>query len=584
MSRIAIINPDKCRPKKCQKECMKKCPVNRTGKKCLTLTDIEDIKIAHVAENLCIGCSQCVKACPFNAIDIVNLPKELDPSCIIHQYGENMFRVYNMPRPDRGVIGIMGENGIGKSTMLRIISGDIIPNMGHDVASTGRVLASLKGDSVQKYYSALYRKKIKVVTKEQNISSFASDKLVHDVLSEYSVSNDVLSLKHLYDSKLSVLSGGELQRVYCAYVLSQDADLYIIDEPTNYLDVSQRMAVGRMIQSLQDKMIIVVDHDVTFLDYVADRISIMYGVPGAYGIVTLAHNTSNAINNYFDGYLSTENIRFRPEKFRYDISVEVTDDAEINDNMIEYNGMNISYDNVSLYAPPGRVHMNGAINVVLGKNGTGKSSFIKTLAEDTGMRVSQKPQYPSLDKILNKSPNMTVRQLLHHTQINDDTFRTDVVNVMGMKNIYDKEIRNLSGGELQRLVIVYCLGQKADIYLIDEPSANLDIHQRINAIRAIKRHVINRHKTAFIVEHDITMAFVLANNMGGRVIVFGEECKDKRYCSASTPLSLNDGMEMFLRDLDVTFRRTHNKKRYRINKQDSCKDREQKESGNYFIS
>lgn len=146
--RLAIIDYDRCKPNKCNKECMPACPPNRSGKQCITIGDIEDIstvlvkkinkdgtenkptKKAIVANNLCIGCGLCVKACPFDAISIVNLPKELTTDKQLVTYGENSFRVYMGPHIKKGVcMGIIGSNGLGKTTIIKILSGDIKLNL-----------------------------------------------------------------------------------------------------------------------------------------------------------------------------------------------------------------------------------------------------------------------------------------------------------------------------------------------------------------------------------------------------------------------------------------------------------------------
>jgi len=144
-------------------------------------------------------------------------------------------------------------------------------------------------------------------------------------------------------------------------------------------------------------------------------------------------------------------------------------------------------------------------------------------------------------------------------------------------NIIDNGVQTLSGGELQRLAIVLALGNPADVYLIDEPSAYLDSEQRINCAKVIKRFIMHSKKTAFVVEHDFIMATYLAD----RVVVYtGKPGVEATACS---PQSLLTGMNEFLKSLEVTFRRDPVNYRPRINKRGSQKDVEQKKNGNYFF-
>lgn len=147
---------------------------------------------------------------------------------------------------------------------------------------------------------------------------------------------------------------------------------------------------------------------------------------------------------------------------------------------------------------------------------------------------------------------------------------------MGVEKLYDLTVKKLSGGELQRTALVLALGKAANVYLIDEPSAYLDSEQRIIASKIIKRFTLNSNKTSFVVEHDFIMATYLAD----RVIV--HDGTPARECFARAPTPLLEGMNKFLKLMNITFRRDPTNYRPRINKQGSVKDQEQKKSGKYF--
>ena len=126
--RVAVLDQDLCQPQKCGLECIKYCPVNKSGAECVTIN--KESKKAQIDEDICNGCGICVKVCPFDAITIVNLASELATDKI-HQYGANSFRLYKLPTPRKGeVVGLLGRNGMGKSTVVNILSGKLKPNLG----------------------------------------------------------------------------------------------------------------------------------------------------------------------------------------------------------------------------------------------------------------------------------------------------------------------------------------------------------------------------------------------------------------------------------------------------------------------
>jgi ATP-binding cassette subfamily E protein 1 len=542
-----------------------------------------------ISEVLCTGCGICIHKCPYKAISIVNLPEELSQP--IHQYGPNTFRLYRLPVPKEGkVLGLIGQNGVGKTTAIRILSGELYPNIGDYKSKEMKDLTPyFRGTELQGYFEKMDSKNIKSSLKPQYVDKLPqvakgnTGNLLEKV-DERGVSEELindLDLKDALDKDVSVLSGGELQRVAIIASMSKNADIYFLDEPTSYLDIRQRLNVAKAIRKLaEEKTVVVIEHDLAILDYLSDYIHILYGQPGVYGIVSTPLSVRIGINMYLDGYIKEDNVRFRNESIKFYQKEEKTSKSK--KVLLEYPAFEKTFENFSLRTEGGSLHKGEVVGIV-GPNATGKSTFIKILAgileSDNGkkfeseLKISYKPQY------IKRDYDGTVRNLLSEIakeKFYTNIFKAEILRPLDIDPIIDNLVADLSGGELQRVAIAACLSQDAEVYLLDEPSAYLDIEQRLNFSKVLRRFIGDKELTAIIVEHDL----VSLDYTSDKAIVFSGRSRVSGI--ASYPLSLRDGMNRFLEEIGITFRRDPESGRPRSNKIDSQKDREQKSIGEYY--
>ncbi len=600
MVRIAVVDRDYCRPSKCGLECIRFCPINRTrSQKAIELS--EDNKYVVIYEDICIGCGICVRKCPFKAISIVNLPDELEKN-IVHRYGENLFKLYNLPIPKYGsILGIIGRNGSGKTTSIKILSGMLKPNLGRydNPPDWDEVIKSFRGTELQNYLKKIADKKLRSVVKIQYVE-YARRMLkgtVKQLLSKaderglYREAVDEIGIRHLLDRKISQLSGGELQKFLIAAVIVKEADAYFFDEPCSYLDIRERIRVAETIRNLIDynkKYVVIVEHDLMILDYISDHVSIIYGEPGVYGIVSKPYGVRTGINNYLDGYLQSENIRIRKEPIRFTSHLSVQKIVKETYPIVKWTKIIKEYPSSGfrLVIEEGETYP-GTVLGLVGPNGIGKTTFIKILANeiepDTGdilvsvENISTKPQEVS-PKIF---PGETVAETLReasHEALNPTTWLYgELIRKLGLNKLFERKIEDLSGGELQKLAVAYSLSKKADLYLLDEPSAYLDVEERIIIARIIRRIIEEKRKTALIVEHDL----MLQNYVSDMIMVFTGKPGREGYCSR--PMSNRDGFNTLLRELGITVRKDPHTGRPRVNKPGSYLDRVQKNIGKYYI-
>jgi ATP-binding cassette subfamily E protein 1 len=588
--RIAVLLRNRCKPKNCSIECIKFCPRVRAGDE--TIVKGEDGKPV-ISEDLCVGCGICINKCPYDAIKIIGLAQELETD-LVHQFGKNGFRLFRLPIPKKGsCIGILGPNGIGKTTAIKILSGQIIPNLG-DINIKNKwddVLDYYSGTELFDHFNKISNNDISTVVKPQYI-----DKLpkmmkgkIREILkkSDYSGKFDEiiekLNLNNILDKDIDkgTISGGELQLTSIAAALLKDSDLYFFDEPSSYLDIHQRLKIAHIIKELsEEKKVMVIEHDLAILDFLCDNVHLLYGDEGAYGVVTNPRGVRHAINTYLSGYLKEENIRFGEKIQFYAHPPKKSQEMEI---LITYEKLEKTFKEFNLIIDNG-VLRRGEIIGILGPNAIGKTTFVKMLAGvikpskgqiQHEIKVSYKPQYISPEFM------GTVREFLEKNAqhlFTSNFYKNEILEKMNLKYLFDKKIQTLSGGEIQRVAIANSLVQEADIYLIDEPSAYLDSEQRMITSRIIRRVIEKLGKSAMIVDHDVYFIDMISDSL----IVFDGYPGEKG--RAQGPYSLHEGMNKFLKDVNITFRRDEETHRPRVNKIGSFMDRKQRKEGEYYYS
>ena len=516
--RIAVVFKDRCQPKRCNLECITFCPPQRTGTEVIWID--KDTGKAAISEETCISCGICVRKCPFDAIRIIGLPEPLKED-LVHQYSKNGFRLFRLPVPKAGeVVGLLGPNGIGKTTLLSILSGELCPNLGHYRRTRpywNDVLEKYKGTEAHEYLEKIVSKEIRTALKPQYVDKLpkVAKGTVRDLLKKVDHQGrlDELSSRLYLDSVLhrdiAHLSGGELQRTAIAATMLKDADVYFFDEPSSYLDIYQRL-------------------EVTF--------------------------------------------ESRPPRKDWQAQA-----------LVNFDRLEKEFPDFSLTVEGGQLRKGEVVGVV-GPNATGKTTFVKMLAGEESptkgslagrWAVSYKPQY------IEPTFEGTVRELLAATVGNraeSGWFETEIAQPLQIRGMMERPVNELSGGELQRVAVGLALTREADIYLIDEPSAYLDSNQRMAAAKTIRRVMENQGRTGLIVDHDVYFIDMVADS----IMVFSGEPGVRGH--GEGPFPMREGMNRFLELVGVTFRRDPDTNRPRINKLDSRLDREQKHTGEYYYA
>lgn len=588
-TRIAVIDKKKCQPKACNYLCYRVCPPVKMNIQAIEIANKESFTTPNINEELCTGCGICPNKCPFKAISIVNIGVKVGQP--IHQYGKNSFRVYSLPLAEKeSITGLIGINGSGKTTATNILSGNIVPNHG-DYQKPGEIdeiIEFYRGKEIQKIFIDIKNKKLSYSYKIQKVEEIPKifnkpiKELFEKINKDQSYFEKVikeLEIKDLLNKTPKEISGGELQRVAIAATLLKKANIYFFDEYTTFLDIKQRFKIAKILREKIDSenSILLIEHDLAILDYVSDFVQIMFGKKNAYGMTSNKKTTRKGINEFLEGFLKEENIKIRDKKIDF-YSTKFEELKKQEQETIAYPQLKKKLGNFILEVNQGKLYKSEIVGV-LGPNAIGKTTFIKMLAGELKpdnlelekkIKVSYKPQYIDLEN------EKSVQELFKEKDINQEIYNTEIKRQLDIESISQQKLNQLSGGELQKVAVAYALSKDADVYLIDEPSAFLDVEQRLVVSNVIRNVIVKTEKSALVIDHDL----LLVEYLSDRVLLFSGEPSKKGI--ANKIENVKQAFNKFLKEQDMTFRKDPDTKRPRANKLDSQKDREQRKAEMYY--
>ena len=585
---IVYIDQDKIEPEIARETVIKYDPLNRPGKEGgFYIDENEELHIDD--DDVMEAHRMAIKKYPYDgAIQLVNLKKEMGEK--VHQFGENTFRLYGLPKPEEGdIVGILGRNGIGKSVALKILSGKIKPNLGNweKPPTWKKNKEKYRGTALQNHFTDLAEQEIETSFKPQKVEDLPKvyEGQVKDLLKQSEERVEIediaedLEIAKLLERELKELSGGELQRVAIASTLMKEADIYMFDEPSSFLDVKQRLKIAQKIRELKqdDKKVLVVEHDLATLDLVADHIHVFHGEPATYGMASNKLTTREGINQYLDGYLESHNLQIRDESLEFVRTKR--SQVQKNPPIMKYPELakNFGPGEFSLKTKQGTLHEE-EVMAIFGENGLGKTVFAKLLSgqlkpdntDKQDYSISYKPQY------IDASKGTVYEALSEHANPESKRFETRIAEPLELEDLYENNLQELSGGELQRVAIALCLSRNAEAYLLDEPSAYLDVEARVKLGKTLKRFARKTEKPLIIIDHDLMLLDYVADTgtvFHGKPGIQGQTTQKTK---------LSEAMNTFLKQLQITYRKDPDTGRPRANKKGSQKDKTQKKKENYY--
>jgi len=464
-------------------------------------------------------------------------------------------------------VGLIGRNGTGKSTLFRVMTGEVVPDTGLvDRKKKARMACLAQFPDVDKsesIHDIALSQFTELINMEQRLRDLEHQMAEgsDEALEEYSELQDAFSLTGGYEFRsnvdrvltglgfteadfnlpVSALSGGQRTRLMLALVLLQDADLLLLDEPENHLDLEAREWLEKFLSDWP-RAFVIISHDRQMLNAVAKRIvEVEDG-----GVVSYTGN--------YDQFVAAKELRLEQQqeayerqqkhiekeealinRFRYKASkakfaqsrIKKLDKMEKVDApkagkksakfglgevqrsgavVLEARDLAMGYHNLPLYDRVSFQVERGERVGIIGPNGTGKSTLLRHLAgelpEGTGeVKLGHKVQlgfYDQHHEDLNPGNDILTEIGDLRPDMKPEEIRTFMGRFLFTGEDTFKPVTALSGGERARVSIAKLILEGANVLLLDEPTNHLDIASR----EALEGALAGYEGSIIMVSHD----------------------------------------------------------------------------------
>jgi ATP-binding cassette subfamily F protein uup len=465
-------------------------------------------------------------------------------------------------------ICLVGRNGAGKSSLLKIIQGDLIPDSGEVVLKSGLRVARLEQEVPKNLTGNIfnvvaqglgkvgdllneYQKAIKNLETNQSQNSYIELEKAQQKLEnsgcwniEQRVEKILSKLKLDFTSDFSLLSGGLQRRVLLARSLVLEPDVLLLDEPTNHLDIDSIEWLEEFLKTYQASLVFIT-HDRTFLKSLATKIieidrGSLFIYEGDYnGYISSRDkrwNDEQTQSALFDKKLAREEIWIRQgikarrtrnegrvrdlKKLRQDyknrrnhqgeVNIVISDIKKSGKIVIETENLSVSLGNISLFKNFSCVIERGDKIGIIGANGVGKTTLIKSLLGEIkpingSVTIGTKLEIAYFDQLRNAlDENLSVLDNLSDAGefVGFGNAKKHVISYLQDFLFTPERIRTpvsaLSGGEKNRLLLAKLFTQKANVLVMDEPTNDLDVE----TLELLEEKLQSFNGTLLLVSHD----------------------------------------------------------------------------------
>lgn len=481
-------------------------------------------------------------------------------------------------------IGLIGVNGCGKTTLFKLLTGELIPSGGNIVLNKNTSIGYMEQhvcrnpeisayDEVLTVFSELMdnEKEIELINARisagtENIESlverqaFLNDEFKRkDGLTYRSRARSALLGLGFDDAQMqlpvSSLSGGQRAKLQLAKLLLGGANFLLLDEPTNHLDTHS-------VEWLEDYLInskcayIVISHDRYFLDKVTTRtfelenrkMTAYKGNYSAYlpqrderrlAAQRVYDNTVKEINR-LEGIIEQQhrwnrekNIRTaeskqkivdkltkeleKPENSPQAMTLKLGINNQSGEDVLEVRDVSLGFGDTMLFENVSMEIHRGEKIFILGPNGCGKTSLIKTLLGEYTVRSGRikygvgvkTGYYDQIQRGMDSSKSVFDEIADHFPSMTNTEIRSTLARLLFKNDDVFKPLSTLSGGERAKVLLTELMLSKANFLLLDEPTNHLDI----NSCEALQNALSEYEGTLLIVSHDRYLINSLADKI-----------------------------------------------------------------------